>query len=110
MATKKSVKVLEKELKTQAINPLDPINFNKPLWVVYGSKYQPSVLCCLINNTSGYTVIWGYSVWANSAGFRTLGQCLSTWMEKSDEVLFFDVQVTALEYLNLILTPKKGMV
>lgn len=109
MATnKKSDKVIDKELRGSAVNPFDPINWNKPLWVVYGSKYHPSVLCCKISNASGYTCIWGYSVWSNSAGFRTLGQDLTKWMDKSEEVLFFDMQLIAIAYLTFILTPKKG--
>ena len=108
-AIKKSTNVIEKELLAAAIDPFDPQYLQKPLWVVYGSKYHPAVLCCMINNSGGYTSIWGYSVWKNSAGFRTLGQDLITWMKKSDSVLFFDLQVTAIAYLTFITTPKEGM-
>lgn len=78
----------------------------KPIWVVYGSTAFPSLLCCKINHCQGVACIWGYSVWKRVPGFRTLGQHLSQWVEKSELCFFFADQQHALDFLKLTTTPK----
>jgi hypothetical protein len=108
MATKKlSNKAIKAELRAAAIDPYDPVNWDKPLWVIYDYECFPSMLCCKINAATGTPCIWGYSVYKNSPGFRTIGTHLIKWMFKSHEVpRFFDIQVAAINYLIHITTPR----
>ena len=111
MTTKqKSYNLIKAELAEKAINAFDPVHWDKPLWVIYDYDCFPSIVCLKINNASGTPSVWGYSLYRNTAGFRTLGQGLSTWMGKSEMVLFFDVQEHAMAYLNFIVTPKAGAI
>jgi hypothetical protein len=87
-----------------AIDPLQPEYWNKPLWFVYGSEAWPMVLCAMIKNNAGVN-IWGYSVWKRQPGFRTLGQDAGAWINREDAVAFADQQ-HMLDYLKKITTPK----
>lgn len=106
---KKSAKLIKAELLDKIIDPHNPVYWDKPLWVVYGYDCFPSVVCLMINNASGIPSVWGYSIYKKAAGFRTLGQRLTSWIENNVPVFFFDKQEDAIAYLNFILTPKKGV-
>lgn len=59
----------------------DQENYNKPLWCVYGSECFPSMFCCkIIYNAEFGPIVWGYSVYRRSPGFRTLGQNVNIWI------------------------------
>ena len=107
---KKSYNLIKAELAAKQINEFDPVNWDKPLWVIHGYECFPSIVCLKINNASGTPAVWGYSLYRNTAGFRTMGQHLSKWREQSEMVLFFDVQEHAMDYLNHIITPKAGAI
>ena len=93
-----------------AIDPLNPENFNIPLWAIYGvSIYWPNVLCCRINNASGAPSVWGYSVWKRSPGFCTLGRNVAEWSSGHEFCHFFSSHSHALDYLKEITTPKPGV-
>jgi len=81
---------------------------NIPLWVVYGYDSFPSILCCKIwpSRGDGVLYIWGYSVYRNSPGFRTLGQSAVNWALSVPNVKFFDDQDEALAYLKQLTKPK----
>jgi len=106
----KNYKVVKAELETTAINPFDPVYWDKPLWAVYGYECFPSIVCLKVNNASGTPSVWGYSLYRNTAGFRTLGQGLQTWSDNHNMAFFFDDQQNAMAYLNHIITPKKGAI
>lgn len=95
----------------------DPANLNKTLWLVYGQKFFPSILCCkLSRNKDGDVVIWGFSVYRRSPSFRTLGRNVATWMESlkathaHDMFEFYDDQNDAIERLRDITTPGAGAI
>lgn len=103
------------------LDPLDPKNHGKPLWVVYGHECMPSLMCCKlrataadystlpIGETGTAVVIWGYSVWEGVPGFRTLGSDLSKWAAHSSYgPLFFASQEPALDELRRVTTPEVG--
>ncbi len=80
-----------------------------PLWVVYGADCFPSLLLCEITIPTGQKpTIWGYSVYRNKGGFRTLGIQLSDWIERETNPRFFDNQAEAIELLKKITTPRKS--
>lgn len=89
------------------VDPLDEANHDKPLWLVYGHEAWPSFLCCKINlKRHGYPVIWGFSVYRRSPGFRTIGQDVRTWMQATTDRMgytlweFYDNQDEALARLK----------
>lgn len=91
---------------TGDIDPNAPESAGKVLWCVYGHTFWPQLLCCKLHDYEGDRNIWGYSIWKNKPGFRTLGQRLATWYASHDLCLFFDDQQLALDYLKKISTPK----
>ena len=92
------------------VNVNDEANWNKPLWLVYGHKCFPQLLCCKLN-FSGALNIWGYSVYRGEPGFRTLGRDLHAWIrecrEKGYELFeFYDDQEQALDRLRKLTIPR----
>jgi len=86
---------------------------DKPLWLIYGHDSFPSILCCKLNlKLHGYTVIWGYSIYRRSPGFRTLGQAVDTWINKGKSTHgyslyeFYDNHDEAIERIRALTTPK----
>lgn len=82
-------------------------HLNKPLWLVCGYKYSPEVIPCLIRHHDEGLVIWGYSVYRNSPGFRTYGTALSSFYSMRVKeygwnlpLRFFDDQDSALLYVK----------
>ena len=102
-------KTKEAYFEALAIDPLNPESWYKPLWVVYGHKAFPSIICCKLNQRDGEVHIWGYSVWKNQGGFRTLGTNVVTWMKQYELVKFFDKQELAIAYITQLVTPKEGI-
>jgi hypothetical protein len=91
-------------------NVVDPLNYiDKPLWCVYGYECFPSVFACTINSASGTPVIWGYSVYKRSGGYRTLGLNLDKWIAEQNLIgkiaYFFNKQEHAMEFLSKLITP-----
>ena len=75
----------EGEAMKRRVDPLDPANHGAPLWMVYGSRYFPSVMCVKLSTASlvcdgpegpPIPTVWGFSMWQGRAGFRTLGLLL----------------------------------
>ena len=101
------------------IDPMNPANHGKPLWVVYGSTCAPIVMCCkLLAYSATHTpippgeagpkvCIWGYSVWKRVPGFRTIGMNVAEWQrrERAMPPIFFDSQDAAFEKLRELTTP-----
>ena len=91
------------------VNPSDRINIGVVLWCVYGPSCFPQVMCCKVipSPREQYTplTIWGYSVYRNSPGFRTLGIHFVKWMRDNPEAKFFRVRNEALAYLANLITP-----
>lgn len=80
---------------------------DKPLWCVYGPDCFPTVFCFKLHDSGQYGItIWGYSVWKRQPGFRTLGQNLLKWDEKTNKPKYFTKQEDATAYLVKITTPK----
>jgi hypothetical protein len=83
---------------------------DEPLWCIYGeSKYWPCILTCKLitpghNNSLN---IWGYSVWKDTPGFRTLGIPVQEWNKRHKFIKYFDDQKEALKYLSKLITPKE---
>lgn len=94
----------------------DKAQHGKTLWLVYGQKFFPSILCCQIKMSSQGPAIWGFSVYRRSPGFRTLGRTISTWIEElgakhaHDMFEFYDNQEEALNRLRDITTPGAGAI
>lgn len=94
----------------------DPANHGKTLWLVYGHKCFPSILCCQIKASGMGPAIWGFSVYRRSPGFRTLGRVVSTWIEEQkskysmDMFEFYDVHEEAINRLRDITTPGAGAI
>lgn len=86
-------------------NPSHPINHNMPLWCVMGPKCFPTLFCCRISTKTGKPVVWGYSVYEDQPGFRTLGIALRAYMEAHPEALFYRVQKDALARIYALTSP-----
>lgn len=91
----------------------DPVNHGKNLWLVYGQKLFPSILCCQLKRSSMGPAIWGFSVYRRSPGFRTVGREVDTWIEElkargEDMFELYDSQEEALQRLGDITTPNAG--
>ena len=83
--------------------------FNRPVWIVYGIKCEPSIICArLITHPADVVNIWGYSVYEGVPGFRTLGQELQTWAKQHDLCVLYDNQEKALQRLRKLTTPEKN--
>lgn len=103
---------------THLIDPTDPKNHGKPLWVLYGDECFPSIACVELRATGADfgmlpigqrgrgVVIWGYSVYEGKPGFRTLGLEVSEWSKRSSYgPLFYESQDLALDELRRVTTP-----
>lgn len=96
-----------------AVDPLDPSNHDKPMWVVYGiSPFWPQLLCAKVLPHDGGGVlppsvnIWGYSVWKRKPGFRTLGVAVQEWSARhAFGPFFYDRQEFALAHLKAVSSP-----
>jgi len=90
------------------IDPTRPEFLDRPLWCVYGEQCFPSMICCKVIHDDRYgPTIWGYSVYRNSPGFRTLGRNLKTWV-KQNKAIFFADQMMALQFMANITLPAAG--
>ena len=78
-----------------------------PFWVILGPDCFPEIFCAKLNDVTGPRVIWGYSIYKNAGGFRTLGQDFSSWVGGHAGAKFFLIQADAMEYLNRLVTPNK---
>ena len=91
------------------VDPLDPANHDRPLWIVYGtSSAWPSLLLAKILACPDQSVnIWGYSVCRRVPGYRTLGIPVSEWRARYEYgPFFYDTQEAALAHLATLTTPK----
>lgn len=93
------------------VYPTDPSCYNKPLWVIYGPDCFPSILACKLKQKAEHVVIWGYSIYRRSPGFRTLGLQVEAWVERvrADTGMvpeFYDDHEEALEKIRKLTTPK----
>lgn len=77
-----------------------------PLWCVYGPDSFPSILCCKIQRRTEGLVIWGFSIYKRSPGFRTLGITVEEWRKRYDKCKFFDKHEDAIELIMKLTTPK----
>jgi hypothetical protein len=82
-----------------------PENHNKVLWCVYGGESFPILFACVIRTITKEPVIWGYSVYRRSPGFRTFGRRVDPWAQENN-AKFFDEQQNALAYIGALTTPK----
>lgn len=89
------------------VDPFNPENGDKPLWVVYGHDAFPSILCCKIrhNHADLGPIIWGFSIYKRSPGFRTLGLEVQTWIDRYHMAKFFDDHAEAIAYITKLTTP-----
>lgn len=96
----------------------DPNCHGRPLWVVYGEKCFPQIICAKLRAYSAdfqlmpagvagaHVCIIGYSVYKGKPGFRTLGLEVGEWAKRSGfKPMFFDAQAEALEVLRKLTTP-----
>jgi hypothetical protein len=102
------------------INPHDPINHDKPLWIVHGETCFPAIFCAKLRayrednallpagGRGPVVCVLGYSVYKREPGFRTLGVEVTEWAKKSGGMkpTFFDDQEEALALLRKLTTPK----
>lgn len=91
------------------IDPLDTNNHNIVLWCVSGADSFPTIFCCKISpssQNSNVFVIWGYSVYRRSPGFRTLGQRLDQDWIADHQAKFFNDETNAVNYITKLITPK----
>lgn len=99
------------------VDPNDPAYHGRPLWVIHGHECAPGIMCVMLRAYTagldllpvgqiGEVCIWGYSVYAGSLGFRTLGVKLTTWTKRSTiGPLFYVTLEDALFELRRLLTP-----
>lgn len=97
--------------KLNPIGAVDPYeNLFKPLWVVYGSTARPAMRAVCCNNAGGSRgVLWGYSVYKRSPGYRTDGIDINVWKERNGddfEPLFFDSHPNAIDFMRQLTTPR----
>lgn len=91
-------------------------NQDRVLWCVYGVTSSPTIICCKIRAHAEYgPIIWGYSVYRRSPGFRTLGQNVNTWQHGLkvkfgwDLFEFYDDHGQAITRITQLTTPKAGV-
>lgn len=77
----------------------------KALWCVYGPKCFPSMICCKVNESAHGQIIWGFSIYKRSPGFRTLGITVETFGNKHEIFEFFNDHDEAIAYLRKLTTP-----
>lgn len=78
----------------------DEAVYNKSLWLVYGHDAFPQLLCCRVRAQNGMLVIWGFSVYRRSPGFRTLGMDVQEFLSRHTLKEFYDDQDEALARLK----------
>jgi hypothetical protein len=86
---------------------------NKPLWFVYGVNCFPSIICCTLKKSDDDKIIlWGFSIYKRSPGFRTLGVEVNTWVKRQKDLFghelfeFYDDHEQALDRIRKLTTPK----
>ena len=91
----------------------DEESHNKPLWCVYGVNCFPSIICCTLKKShDDKIIIWGFSIYKRSPGFRTLGVEVDAWIKRQKNDLgyelfeFYDVHEEAIERIRKLTTPK----
>lgn len=96
---------------------MDPANHGKPLWVVFGSRTWPQIICVKlfaysvdhvllpVGEKGPNVCVWGYSVWKREAGFRTLGTDVCEWAKARKLCEFYDTQDEALDRLRKLTKP-----
>lgn len=93
------------------MNNIDPMldeHHGKILWCVYGTYCFPTVFTCIVKrNINWYNrpIVWGYSEYRRSPGFRTLGTEVEKWAADHD-AKFFETKEGAFEYLASLIEPK----
>jgi hypothetical protein len=93
------------------IDPYDRKYHDVPLWVVYSGPINGIGLMCLkINNATGTPSVWGYSVYRNSPGFRTLGSGFRSFMERYERADFFADLDEAVEHMKVQVAPSPKLV
>jgi hypothetical protein len=94
-------------LHDHAVLPV--MHVDVPLWCIYGPKSFPTTICCMIKrggaDQRSTLILWGYSIYRNTPGFRTLGVELGRWSSDNDPTFFTD-QDKAMEYLRLLTKPQ----
>ena len=97
------------------VDPNLPENLDRVLWCVHGFECFPEIFCCKIRAHAEYgAIIWGYSVYRRSPGFRTLGQNVNTWMQDLKVKFgcsmfeFYDDHAEAITRITQLTTPKAG--
>ena len=69
---KEGLKKIVKE--DHCIDPLDPVYFNKPIWVVMGHEHYPTMACIKIERSKNAgLMVWGYNHVKGFPTHRTLG-------------------------------------
>jgi len=83
---------------------------SRPVWIVLGAKWQPSIICArlLVPSGGGAIHVLGYSVYDGIPGFRTLGLDLHAWAKQHDLCTVYDNQEEALQRLRKLTTPEKS--
>lgn len=90
------------------IDPMLDENHGKIMWCVHGPSSFPTVITCIIKRSINWynrPIIWGYSEYRRSPGFRTLGVEVEKWAAERD-AKFFDNKEAAFDYLATLITPK----
>ena len=90
------------------VDPMLDENHGKILWCVYGTYCFPTVLTCIVKrNINWYNrpIVWGYSEYRRSPGFRTLGTEVEKWAAEHD-AKFFETKEDAFAYVAALITPK----
>lgn len=90
----------------------DRKNHDIPLWAVMVVHQGLAEIQCLKirDQSNGDLHVWGYSVWRNSPGFRTLGIRLSAFTERFVSCAFYNDHDGALAALKVATTPSKKLV
>jgi len=95
------------------VDPTDPAYHDGKtvLYVVDAdAKSFPFVFSCIIKaNPSGKPVIWGYSVYKRSPGFRTVGHEVDTYIKQRSATKFFITQNDAALYMFDLITPPDSL-
>lgn len=82
-------------------------NLGVPLWIIYGSTGWPQMICVAAKRHELPRIaVWGYSVYRNSPGFRTLGQDPYVYFAGQNAYVFTNID-SAMEHLKSQITPKK---
>lgn len=90
------------------IDPMLDENHGKILWCVYGAYCFPTIYTCIIKrcvNWHNRPIVWGYSEYRRSPGFRTMGTDVEKWAADHD-AKFFENKESAFEYIASLIEPR----